>query len=185
MSHRRLFVASVALGLGAAGLGGAACGTTHAIVSLDAGDAGSDASAPPSPCTSKADCSGGEVCCLTDIVSMTFSCQVTCPVLPIVNLAAQLCTSSAECVDPGDQCDTISAFGSTYHFCGPPPPEGGEAPDASPDASTLEDASPDAEAAPDAATDAPPDAAVDGSAGDAAPDGSDDAGPTGDASDAG
>jgi hypothetical protein len=90
-----------------------------------------------------ADCAGGEVCCLTDILSMSVTCEPACPLLPFVNTVAQVCEGSGECQGTGEVCDTFTAFGRSYKFCGPPVPDGAGAPvmDAASDvASAAEDA---------------------------------------------
>jgi hypothetical protein len=73
---------------------------------------------PPPPCMDTAGCATGQVCCLANEITMSTACQATpCPNLPTRG-RVQLCSTSAECLGPGDVC--VSPAVGQARFCNAP-----------------------------------------------------------------
>jgi len=87
---------------------GSASGSSGSTSGTTSGTSSGSAEAGGATCTSKAQCTGPQVCC--GGTSFTASCQAPpCPSTPLGPV--QLCSSSAECVNPGDQCLPLSIPG--------------------------------------------------------------------------
>jgi hypothetical protein len=129
--------AAIAVASGAALLMAAVgCGTTSVAPDHDAsadappgldGDADGDVDGgfdvgPSVPmCRQSADCSSGQICCLTD--TMTTECQAgPCPNLQPTGRSFQLCDTAADCFVAGDTCDNTRL---PIRVCDPPIDDGG------------------------------------------------------------
>jgi hypothetical protein len=75
------------------------------------------------PCTDRASCTGGDVCCVVNAFVNVVACQTApCPPLPGYG-TIQLCSTSAECFTPGDTC--VAGAAGSPKVCIAPKDAGG------------------------------------------------------------